>query len=391
VSKRNHAIVAGALGAALYLSKAFGIFYFPLLAGFAYILIYRQQKNIFKHVAICFGVFFFLSGIWISLISLKYEKFTVNYAASYNSTPSMLPSVGYVRPHPIMSCGLINPKKNNSWFAWEEPFRNTSDEIRNSTATLEQKAEAVRANWLTFYYYQYKRQIGFLFLISLVAGIFLLRKKMLQRELLLLIITTIVFPLGYFPILIASRYIWIVTIVMALAIFFIATNHFESKKKMEGWILIVLCCVLLVKRPLKELLFAEDKDKSFSEILSGITHPAKTLSVTYNIDKDAFVLADSLSKNPALRGRVASFNNSFDAERESYPLTLIECLKQKNIYFGQLNDSIISREGLKPLSDEGVDFYYVWTHNSVNDSLVKELPLLFEDKKTGLRIYKVTS
>jgi hypothetical protein len=103
------------------------------------------------------------------------------------------------------------------------------------------------------------------------------------------------------------------------------------------------------------------------------------------------VLADSLSKNPALHGRVASYNNSFDAERESYPLTLIECLKQKNIYFGQLNDSIISREGLKPLRDEGVGFYYVWTHNQLNDSLVKELPLLFEDEKTRLRIYKINS
>src|SRR5207248_2385460 len=87
---RKLAYAIGISGAFLYFSKAYGIFYFPLLIAFAYFLNYKnnreneKRKIILLNAGATFAIFLFCSAIWVSALSYKYGRFVLTNAVSYN-------------------------------------------------------------------------------------------------------------------------------------------------------------------------------------------------------------------------------------------------------------------------------------------------------------------
>lgn len=395
---KQDAIYIGLLGALLYFSKAYGIFYFPLLCLFGYGLFYmkandrQSRQNILKNSVVSMAVFATVSVTWVTVISLKYNHFTVSDAAAYNFIVKESNSSEAIRIHPIISNGLNNPIPNKSLFAWEDPALYTPDITSGLKEwNLQGRMNTLQVNLFTLYYYQYKRQIGLLLLVVLAAAFFFLRKKFSYIPVAILMFTIFVFPAGYLLIHVVARYIWIVTILTALVTMYIAHQFFVGKKQWVAYVISIFCCFFLVKRPVKEILWREDVDKSGRELINGVLNLRQTLEQTYGMDKLTFNLASSLQSRNDLKGTVASYFNPLGSARESYPLSAMLCLRLGNPYYGQLNDTMIMRTGLQPLADNQIQFFYIWSENNFNKERIKNFPLLFADEKTKLKIYRVVN
>jgi hypothetical protein len=85
---RRRAILIGLSGALLYLAKAYGIFFFPVLCLFSYLLFYRankiQKEQVVRNAIVSMTVFLAVSSLWITAISMKYRRFTISDAPAYN-------------------------------------------------------------------------------------------------------------------------------------------------------------------------------------------------------------------------------------------------------------------------------------------------------------------
>ena len=386
----------GLSGALLYLAKAYGILFFPLLCLFFYALLFFSGKeksfrqSVAKSLAVSLAVFVILSAGWVAMISSKYHRFTISDAAGYNFLTAANEAKSGVVNHPILTNGLLDPTPNGSLFAWEDPALYTG----GINSVLEhwdpgQRMQVLRSNLMSLYYYQYRHQIGWLFLLSCLIGLALLREKKIAFAFVLCLFTAVVFPCGYLVIYLAPRYIWILSVLMAILIFYVADLFAVERKNWISFPLVLLCILFLVKRPLKEILWREDLEKSSAELFQGITHPLATLQQTYETDRLAYAIADSLAKRKDLKGNVAGYLNPAGSSRDSYSLTLFLCYRLGNPYFGQIAGSALQATGIKPLVDHGIKFFYVWGEAAQKKDSLLNFPVTFEDPKNGLRIYRL--
>jgi len=386
---RKYAMLIGILGGMLYLAKAYGIFFFPLLCLFGYALIYIQDKDkrkaILKNVAVSMTAYILISAAWITAMSQKYQRFTVTDAPAYNSLLEKNMHVDSAKAHLQLMNRLVDPVPQHLNFAWEDPTLFIPEITANSTLTYSERKVIFKKNVLVYYYFLFRRQIGWLFIAAIIIGLLFQKRNLGRREFVLLAFTAIVFPFGYFFLHLIARYIFIITILMAVLTAYISSSLWKSERKALSFLLFLPLCILLVKRPAKQLVWTKDEDKTSQELLYAFTHLPDAFHHTYDRDKAIFIVKDSLLHRNDLNGTMANYP-SVDTTAKN---TLLLRHYLKNIYYGQINDERIRESGIEVLQKEGVDFYYVWNNNIVNDSLVKSMKLMFEDNRSGLRIFRM--
>ncbi|MDD2772577.1 MAG: hypothetical protein PHP45_02660 [Elusimicrobiales bacterium] len=114
--------VCGALGALAYLAKGYALPFF--VAHYAFVCAYKSlaaqpeaRRRLFKTWLSGMAVFALLCAPWVTLLSVKYGKFTVTTTGRYNRAV-VGPSY---RGHPVNYEGFYPPANSGAVSVWEDP------------------------------------------------------------------------------------------------------------------------------------------------------------------------------------------------------------------------------------------------------------------------------
>ena len=394
---KSKGVEYGLWGAFLYFAKSYGfpffIVHFTLVNG----IYYFKKKGIEKRVVLQqflkgLAFFFLFSGLWISALSLKNKQVTISGNGSYNF--ALIGRANTNRAdceicHPVHENGLHAPFTGTAINAGEEHNRlfietwNPFSSKSNFTYYL----RVIKTNILSVYYNDFKRQYGSVVLLAFILFLLLIRKfNELPFSLYLYALTLLIYNAGYILVHTNPRYLWInsillVVLFLQLAPFFLT----HLSQRILFYSMFTLLTLLLIKRPVKELLLLRDVDLTPTELSLTLLHPLNTLEAVIAPHKELFKIGQALSSQNQFKGNVA---NQYIAGGENYVKTSVICFYTGNKHFGELPPARIRDEGYKQLHDFNIAFYYSWNDVSDKDSTLISPPL-FIDEISGLRIYQV--
>ncbi|EKQ51965.1 MAG: hypothetical protein B655_2038, partial [Methanobacterium sp. Maddingley MBC34] len=114
-------LLAGFFGALAFLAKSYVFFFFLvhfIIVNIDYWLKFQKnRKNITKNFVLGLVVFLCISGIWVAVISDKYDKFTIGTSGTYNYAVFGPGAHG----HPSYYEGLMVPPDEYSLSYWDDP------------------------------------------------------------------------------------------------------------------------------------------------------------------------------------------------------------------------------------------------------------------------------
>ncbi|MFM7216592.1 MAG: hypothetical protein ACKO1U_01085 [Bacteroidota bacterium] len=361
-NNRRRSLQAGLFGGLLYLSKAFGL---PFFLSFALFTFFHHRRTVteatWKNLGSGLAVFVVICAGWISCISFKYGRFTISEAANYNSTTEVISKPGEVVLLPILyEDRLVAPAGEHALSAWEEPLQSAPQSelkpfrIRDD---FQRWLQNTRRNFLSIWYFDFKRQAGMMFLLLLSLS-FLFRLTPSWRDPIFLypMLAVLLIYIGYGFILYHARYSWACNYLLLLVGAAMAGRSQAGSRWMR--IAFAVMVLLAIKRPLKEILYSYDKDVSAYRLMYDSFHFRKTLSETYRDDFRVFRASASLD---CLDGPFAS-RFTAENERPRYFSSLLLADRFRQRYFGQVDDR---RDGsMSELKNAGVRYLVIWDSGS---------------------------
>ena len=376
---RHFGLIAGVLGLLMYFSKAFGFCFF--LFHFT-ILIFRNltqtREYAFKQhlrsnylqAVVWFGC---ISSIWIYLLSAKYGYFTISENASYNLSWETAAGPGEENILPVLSGGLYKPINPTAINAWEDPgfaIKVFPLSPFSSAADFNKYVDVLKRNLLTIYYFDFHRQAGFIFFLIVIVFLFSsMRRKLYSDDYLFsLFLSVLLIYIGYSLILVHTRYIWTCSLLM-LVLSAYMLQELSTRSKLQSsfaWGVLIIFLLLAVKRPLKELLFSEDKDISTALLVRSLLHPVQTITASFKPDRKLYEARMQIAGVTGSGTRIASIRSG-NTIRDGYTQGSLLALESGSAYYGQVTDTTALRE---TLSQFGIDYVVSFTPESnLTDSL----------------------
>ena len=208
LEKKSDGSELGGYGAALYLTKSFGLFIFVFLFFIAWrmkgeFIPTYVKKKIIKSLLLIWGG-------WIILISIHHQHFTLSESARFNLTYEVAPVKNQIVKLPVLSGGLLPPSNSEAISAWEEPGSQVQLTPLNPLKDPIHYAKVVERNLYSIYYSDFRNQFGVLFILSFVLFLFFRKKENdIPLWIKLSLATIIGMYGGYSLILIHARYVWI--------------------------------------------------------------------------------------------------------------------------------------------------------------------------------------
>jgi len=345
---RHFGLIAGVLGVLLYFSKSFGYAFF--LAHFSVLFFrnylatkeYAYKKHLRVNFFLALIFFFLVSSIWIYLISVKYGHLTISENVTLNLSREVAAGPDRENTLPILSGGLFKPANESAVNAWEDPgsaVRFTPLQPFTNHSDMNTYRQTLVRNILSVYYFDFRNQIGSVFIFILI--IFILsrkRKKAWTDDYFFSIMITILFIYGgYSLIIVHSRYIWICTMLMLLLSAWLLEELLTGKRFHKVIIPVAgfFIAALAVKRPVKEILFTEDKPILFSNLFKAITHPVHVIKHNYYVDGQFFRMVPEMKKVIEPGEFIISLDEP-TAERDCYTQASLLSYLSGAKYFGQL-------------------------------------------------------
>jgi hypothetical protein len=359
-NNRKRSMLGGLLGGLIFLSKSFGL---PLFVAFSLFTFLHHRRSVtearWSNLVAGLSVFAFICTAWILSISIKYEHFTVSEAAAYNRTAEVTGKPEEIVRLPILyEDGLVAPAGKHALSAWEEPMRSkplTALKPLESEQDMKRWKDNLERNILSIWYFDFRRQAGIVFLfLLLIASV--LRKIPSWSDPLFsypLVLTVLVYA-GYALILYHARYSWpcIYLSLLTAALVVFRIDHRSLRLPLR--LLLTLMVLLAVKRPVKEILYARDKDVTLSVLLHDVSHPREILEETYRDDFRLYRISRSLD---CLKGPFASRYTSYENRPRYFSsLLLADCNGQP--YHGQIDDT--RENSARELHEAGIRYLLVW-------------------------------
>jgi hypothetical protein len=294
-----------------------------------------NKNKVKKNLILGLTVFLALSGIWIGLISDKYDEITIGTSGVYNQ--------GLVGPdsngHPPLYEGLIKPPNQSAVSAWEDPsyFKmkpwNPLESVKSFIFELNliwnNLAKTVNI-FLSF---------TFLSILILLTTIFLIKSQKNdnpKKGLTYLIVTIFIYTSGYCLILVEPRYLWINSIL----IFLLGVYLFEVLYKKD-----------IIKIRIRNLLL-------IILISSSLIMPISGLIDSANIDKNIHYSSNTLKDDYNVHGNLAS--------NDEWMISLILIYYLDGTYYGITKNTYNLNELKTELQDNNIDYYLVWGTNQTN-------------------------
>ncbi|MEO0288248.1 MAG: hypothetical protein ABIN00_01210 [candidate division WOR-3 bacterium] len=343
-------ILVGFIGFLTYLAKTYGFFFFLglLMILFLFNLIKKDFKNV-KYFFLSGIVFIFLSSIWIIAISAKYGYPTLGTTGKFNYT---VLTVDTLKLKEIYTHPLPPPDSFSTSF-WDDPsyVKHPEINIKMIVGNLNYYLKIVSERTLR----TFKLLLSFSLFLPLffILSIFLFIKKKNRKNLLLIFSASILSFIGYLPVEIERRYIFINFYLIA-SLFLIILENFEIKNYLK-----ILSFVLIS--------------------LSFLIMPMKELKSDLNSGKDVYNLYLKL-KDLNISGNIASNSNRKNTTYISYYLNLK--------YFGTFYYSDDEKKFFEDLNTYKISYYFYYGDKmSFLDSTHIIYRTSFQDE--SLKIYRI--
>lgn len=353
----------GLLGALAYLAKAYA---FPLFA------VHFPLVNLCRHYgerdpvlrrnlrfALCLGMaaFILFSSAWIGVLHAKYDRLTIGAIGAYNFR-----LVHDGSGLSFLSEGFAEPPIPSALSAWEDPVRLAEGRLKplDPPRVFENTMKRIGENLLkTVGAYQ----AGSVFSIAILACasiglIGLSARSLLGNAVFLILVTILLLPAGYLPLLVDKRYLYLgILLIYALGgSLLLRVDAWDQRKRTAA--ILVLC-------------------------LSFILVPLRDLRANMHLNDEVHALASVLAEQD-IGGRIAS-NGSYD---RSLFLTYFIAGDQRNAtYLGSSPPDVSGTELDDDLRRYGIDFYLCWAEHPCN--LSPGYPVIQPDGTETLRVYRV--
>ncbi|MEM7103122.1 MAG: hypothetical protein AAF502_08340 [Bacteroidota bacterium] len=366
---------AGLAGGFMYLSKGYGLPFF--LAHFLVlhlaVFLFRKRLGIPVNGKILKTYFrglltFFLVALPLVLaLSVKFGGFTISTAGKYNLALSGPERSGLQ----VTKNELVDPgTKYTKLWAYEEPatFVNAWSPFGSQEAfSIYQKQLSINA-W-SIYYIPMIRDLGFIFAL-LVGGILLWRINLdpLERYLLLSsLLAVLIFTGGYGLLIVRPRYLWF-DFLLLMPMVWLSLKIISSKVNLDIVRFWTVCVGVLVLVNTYDEFGYRTAHKAFFEQL---------------------VKTEQQIPDELLKGKNVAI---IDIPKEQHLMEADAYLwyKKRFKFLGQPFAETILEEGLSPLKAFPVDYFMLWQHDDLAETVFRYEEIVFEDEILDLKIYKLS-
>ncbi len=360
-NKTSFGVLCGFTGALSYLTKSY-LFFFFLLHFLLFNLIYYfrstriQKRNVLKNLFLGLTIFFIISGLWITIISDKYDKFTISTAGEYNQA---IMGPGYAGHHPLYQVGLIEPPGKFATSIWDEP---SFTKLNNwspfgSWMNFEYQLQLIVKNILHVFEIIESFFIVSIFIIILNI-VFILKSrsdKLSRNRVLYLLLTIFIYIGGYTLVTVEWRYFWFIFILIMFTAFYLVSLLYRDKtinSNLRNILLILL-------------------------VASFVIQPVFELFLFSNPENSAYNLSKTLRTDYGIQGNIASNDKWGEMTTISYYLNAR--------YFGLTKNTNDSVELKRELLGNDIDYYFVWNNNET--ILLTDYKEITGGRIEDLRIY----
>lgn len=321
-------IFAGILGALAYLSKAFAFPFFLIHFFLFSVLSSYKGRSVLKNFFLGSAVFLIISGLWIFIISHKYQKLIIGTSGGYNFNLVGPNSKG----GPFFYEGFFAPPDPSALSAWEESSLYPIESWSPFTSK-ENFLHLIKVVWLNIWEI-IKIHLGFSILIPFI--LFSSVKKWVKTkgswQVKWLVITPFLLSVGYSIFFAYERHFWLGYIAFFLLALILARDLKLGK---------IATLVILSSFLLKPLGFFYTNISSY--LKSDLESP-----------RVFFEISQVLKNEYGVGGNIAS------NQRWAESLYLSYFLGAR--YYGTPENNINDEELEKKLSEKNIDYYFFWEH-----------------------------
>ncbi|MBI5740107.1 MAG: hypothetical protein HZA16_05230 [Nitrospirae bacterium] len=380
----SNAVFSGTLGAYAYFAKPYGfpffISHFLLINAYHYFRVSSEKgkKSVLKNAIAGLVVFSLLSGVWISLISIKYNKLTFS-----NMGRGVFASLGPGSTHntlekgdPIFFEGFFEPPNETAFVIYEDPSYarkktwNPLESRRSFKHFLSNFTENIFEG-LRIYDSFSRLSIAIVIIYILLVFSRPFKELLSRGELLWPLLTVILYTGGYTPFHFEARYLWIVNILLLLMGGKALHELFQTgffKNRTTANILTVFFIVSFIVTPVK----------SFLDISND------------NINKGMHVLGAELGRRYDIRGNIASNREKVEmSSHDAWHRTFRLAYWLNSRYFGQARENVSDEELKSELLKYKIDYYFFWGDPKGAPQFLSHYRELTRGEMPGLAIYSL--
>ncbi len=382
--KSSYAALSGFLGACAFFSKPYGfpffISHFLLMNACHYYGSSSRdtRRKLLRSMCIGFVVFFLLSGVWIALISSKYDRFTFS-----NMGRGVFASLGPGSEHetlekgdPIFFEGFFEPPNETAVVIYEDPSyarKKTWSPLESRNSFKHYMSNLSENFFESLRIYESFSRLSFAILLAYILMLFAQPHTGLfsRRDILYPFITIILYTGGYAPFHFETRYLWIVNILLLLMGGRVLDELLRSDFMKKG-----------IRRKIVITFF----------ILSFVISPVKASFEIgkNNINREMFMLGTRLNKQYEIKGNIASNRHiGRTASHDSWHQTFRLAYWLNNRYYGQPEENISDEELKSELEKYGIDYYFFWGDAEEVPQFLFQYKELTKRDIPGLKIYSL--
>ncbi len=366
INNIRYGVFCGFLGVMAYLSKSYGfpffICHFTIFNLIFYLSFKNNRKKIFKNFLIGLSIFLAISGIWIGIISEKYDYITIGTSGEYNHALVGPTSQG----HPMHYLGFIEPPNDSSISAWEDPsyFEIQKWNFFSSWANFKHQINLISHNLINLLLIIEYFSILSIFII--MGSVYILINKYMSKmpfdTLFYFMLSLLIYSAGYMLVLVEERYLWLNYFILILMGGYILTKLLNSSLINNHMIKKFLIAIFLLSFLINPLLLLYD----------GIEY--------VNSEKELFNISNDL-KEGGIQGNIASVKGYYASLYISYYL--------KSKYYGESTTNMNSDNLEKELINNDIDYIFVWNNLDANYPFLKKYEKVKEIKMNNSKILKV--
>ncbi len=383
-----YGILTGIFGGLMFLTRENGFYFFLIHFSLVSLYLYKKEKKLFKSFILGLSFFLLISFSWISILSIKYDRFIVGSKSAYIWSWIGPESTGL----PAFTKGIIDLPNPSALSNWEDPT-NQKIELWNPFFPLNHLIYELNNSLInSIELLKILNQLSPLIIPSLILTIhFYLQKKqhMNKKTVTLSLLTIVIYIPAYLLSYIGDeqRYFWIILILSYLLsghlteIFSRSIVNFFSYNKQKA--LFIVCFLI------------------FFVIYLFIIPSFLNLVKISKYDNEKSLFTDSKKLSEILKKHSQRI-----ASNEEHNQSLILSFFSNNHYLGQTNrflntttshksqiSPIILRSDISDLMNQlkkyQIDYYFVWNNDPISEELIKYFPIISPSIYPNLKIFHI--
>jgi len=373
-------IMSGLLGSFAYFSKPYGFPFF--VSHFLLINVCQyfrnssavRKRNVLKNLLAGFVLFSLLSGVWVALISIKYNHLTFS-----NMGRGVFASLGPGTSHetlekgdPIFFEGFFEPPNKTAFVIYEDPSfarKNTWSPLESWSSFKHFTSNVSENIFECLRIYESYSRLSVAIIIVYILLLFYqpLNELISHGDIIYPLLTLILYTSGYMPFHLEARYLWIVNILLLL---------------MGGKVLTILFKTYFLKNDISKIIL------TIFFILSFAVTPIKSAIDVgrRDINKEMHDLGTKLNKLYDIKGNIASNRQK---THDSWHKTFRLAYWLQSRYYGQPREDISDNELMNELKRYNIDYYFFWGDSENIPHFLLRYKELTHGEIPGLKIYSL--